>query len=457
MGTAFRILSYFVLSYPFVFRTMGNIVAIVGRPNVGKSTLFNRLAGGRKAIVDEIAGVTRDRHYGHSEWNGKEFSVIDTGGYVKGSDDIFEEEIRKQVELAIQEANVILFVVDVTDGITAMDEAVANILRKSKNKKVFLVANKVDNNERISQAAEFYGLGLGEVYCISSINGSGTGELLDATVKVFDAVEKEVLPDIPKFAIVGRPNVGKSSLVNALMGEERNIVTPIAGTTRDSINSHYKAFGHEFLLIDTAGIRKKGKVKEDLEFYSVMRSIRAIEDCDVCILMIDAASGIEAQDLSIFHLAVKNRKGVVILVNKWDLVEKNTQTVKEYEERIREKLAPFKDVPIVFISAHTKQRIMKAIEVAEEVYKNRNLRIPTRKLNDIMIPLIENYPPPSIKGKDIRIKFVTQLPTKNPNIAFYCNLPQYINEPYKRFLENKLRENFNFTGVPVEIILKKKQ
>ncbi len=423
---------------------------------MGKSTLFNRLTGARKAIVDETAGVTRDRHYGHCEWNGQEFSVIDTGGYVHGSDDIFEEEIRKQVELAIDEANVILFIVDVTEGITPLDESVVAMLRVAK-KKIFLVANKVDNNERISLAAEFYGLGLGEVYNISSMNGSGTGDLLDDVVKAFDPVEKIERLDIPKFAIVGRPNVGKSSLVNALLGEERNIVTPVAGTTRDSVNSHYKAYGHEFLLIDTAGIRKKGKVHEDLEFYSVMRSIRAIEDSDVCILLIDAATGIEAQDLNIFHLAVRNRKGIVVLVNKWDLVEgKTTLTTKEYEEKVREKTAPFRDVPIVFISALTKQRIKKAIEVAEKVYHNRNNKIPTRKLNDVMLPLVENYPPPSIKGKDIRIKFVTMLPTKNPNIAFYCNLPQYINESYRRFLENKIRDNFDFEGVPIEIILKKK-
>lgn len=422
---------------------------------MGKSTLFNRLTGARKAIVDETAGVTRDRHYGHSEWNGQEFSVIDTGGYVHGSDDVFEGEIRKQVELAIDEANVILFVVDVTEGITPLDESVVEILRLSK-KKIFLVANKVDNHERIALAAEFYGLGLGEVYTISSMNGSGTGDLLDKVVAAFEPLPKEEKLDIPKFAIVGRPNVGKSSLVNALLGEDRNIVTPIAGTTRDSVNSHYKAYGHEFLLIDTAGIRKKGKVHEDLEFYSVMRSIRAIEDCDVCILVIDAQSGVEAQDLNIFQLAVRNRKGIVILVNKWDLVEKETKTVKEYEEKVREKLAPFRDVPIVFISALTKQRIKKAIEVAEKVYNNRNNKIATRKLNDVMLPLVENYPPPSIKGKDIRIKFVTMLPTKNPNIAFYCNLPQYINESYKRFLENKIRENFDFEGVPIEIVLKKK-
>ena len=435
---------------------MANIVAIVGRPNVGKSTLFNRLIESRKAIVDEVAGVTRDRHYGKSDWNGKNFSVIDTGGYVHGSDDIFEEEIRKQVELAVNEANIILFVVDVTTGVAGLDEDVAALLRKSR-KKVFLVANKVDNHERIALSAEFYSLGLGEVYCISSINGSGTGELLDAVVKSFDntLADQEELA-IPKFAIIGRPNVGKSSLVNALLGEERNIVTPIAGTTRDSVNSHYKAYGHEFLLIDTAGIRKKGKVEEDLEFYSVMRSIRAIEDCDVCLLLLDATQGIEAQDLNIFHLAERNRKGVVILVNKWDLIEKETKTTKEYEERILKKTAPFSDVPVVFISALTKQRVLKAIEMAEEVYKNKTTKISTRKLNDVMIPIIDNYPPPGIKGKEIRIKFVTQLPTKNPNIAFYCNLPQYVNEPYKRFLENKLRENFNFTGVPVEIILKKK-
>ncbi|MFL5765619.1 MAG: ribosome biogenesis GTPase Der [Bacteroidia bacterium] len=434
---------------------MANIVAIVGRPNVGKSTLFNRLTDSRKAIVDAEAGVTRDRHYGKSDWNGIEFSVIDTGGYVKGSDDVFEAEIRKQVQLAIDEANAILFVVDVSEGITDDDKVVANILRKGK-KKVFVVSNKVDNAVRQGLSGEFYALGLGEVYSVSAISGSGTGDLLDEVVKEFDkdAVEEEL--DIPKFAIVGRPNVGKSSMVNALMGKERNIVTPIAGTTRDSVNTRYTAFGHDFLLIDTAGIRKKSKVEEDLEFYSVMRSIRAIEDCDVVILLLDATLGLESQDLNIFHLAERNRKGIVVVVNKWDLVEKNTNSTKEYEEKIREKTAPFRDVPIIFTSALTKQRILKAIETAEVVYANRIKTIKTRQLNDVMLPIIENSPPPAIKGKYVKVKFINQLPTHAPTFAFYCNLPQYVAENYIRFLENRLRENFDFTGVPIQIFMRKK-
>lgn len=434
---------------------MANIVAIVGRPNVGKSTLFNRLTESRKAIVDQVAGVTRDRHYGKSEWNGVEFSVIDTGGYVHGSDDIFEGEIRKQVQLAIDEANVILFVVDVTDGITDDDKIVANLLRKSK-KNIFLVSNKVDNSERQTLSGEFYGLGLGEVYNISAISGSGTGDLLDEIVKVLDKEEQVEELNIPKFAIVGRPNVGKSSTVNALIGKEQNIVTNIAGTTRDSINTHYKSFGHDFILIDTAGIRKKSKVEEDLEFYSVMRSIRSIEDCDVCLLLIDATQGMEAQDLNIFHLAEKNRKGIVILVNKWDLIEKNTNSTKEYEEKIRERIAPFRDVPIIFTSAITKQRILKAIETAEKVYHNRIKTIKTRELNDVMLPIIENSPPPATKGKYVKIKFINQLPTHAPTFAFYCNLPQYVTDSYIRFLENRLRENFDFEGVPIQIFMRKK-
>lgn len=435
---------------------MGNIVAIVGRPNVGKSTFFNRLVGGRKAIVDEVAGVTRDRHYGKSEWNGVEYSVIDTGGYIKGSEDIFEEEIRKQVKLAIDESNVILFLVDVTVGITDLDDEVAHLLRRS-GKKVFLVANKVDNGERIALAGEFYKFGLGEVYCISGMNGSGSGELLDDMVKAFDNTAEELETDLPKFAIVGRPNVGKSSILNALLGTERTIVTPIAGTTRDTIHTRYNVYGHDFMLVDTAGIRKKTKVHEDIEFYSVMRAIRAIEECDVVLLVIDAATKFESQDMNIFDLAKTNRKGVVIVVNKWDLVEsKDSNTTKKYEEELRNELKPFKDVPIVFTSALTKQRIMKAIETAEMVYKNKLQKIPARKLNDVMIPIIEHTPPPSIKGKYVKIKFIRQLPTKNPNFAFYCNLPQYVEESYRRFLENKLRENFDFTGVPIEIILKKK-
>ena len=434
---------------------MANIVAIVGRPNVGKSTIFNRLTDSRKAIVDSESGVTRDRHYGKSEWNGIEFSVIDTGGYVKGSEDVFEGEIRKQVQLAIEEANVILFILDVADGITDDDKVVANILRKGK-KKVFVVANKVDNNVRQGLAGEFYALGLGEVHNISAISGSGTGDLLDEVVKVFDkdAVEEEL--DIPKFAIVGRPNVGKSSMINALLGKEQNIVTSIAGTTRDSINTRYTAFGHDFLLIDTAGIRKKSKVEEDLEFYSVMRSIRAIEDCDVCLLLIDATLGLEAQDINIFRVVENNRKGIVIVVNKWDLVEKTTNSTKEYEEKIREKLAPFKDIPIVFTSALTKQRVLKAIEIAEKVNINRTKSIKTRELNDVMLPIIEHSPPAAIKGKYVKVKFINQLPTHAPTFAFYCNLPQYVTESYIRFLENRLRENFDFSGVPIQIFMRKK-
>ncbi len=435
---------------------MNNIVAIVGRPNVGKSTLFNRLTETRKAIVDEVAGVTRDRHYGKSVWNGVDFSVIDTGGYVKGSDDIFEAEIRKQVKLAIDEAQVILFLVDVVDGITPMDDEVAKLLRKA-NKKVLLVVNKVDNIERASMTGEFYALGLGDLYIIASTSGAGTGELLDELVKHLSKDEKIEENKLPRFAIVGRPNAGKSSLVNALLGKERNIVTEIAGTTRDTINTHYTSFGHDFILIDTAGIRKKAKVKEDIEFYSVMRSIRAIEDSDVCVLMVDAAHGVEAQDLSIFHLIQTNHKGVVIAVNKWDLVEnKDTMTTKKFEEEIRSKLAPFKDVPIVFISALEKQRLLKVVEVAEQVHESRSRRIPTSKLNEEFLPLIENYPPPAVKGKYVKIKYVTQLKTSFPCFAFFCNLPQYVDESYKRFLENKLRERFDFTGVPVQVFMRKK-
>lgn len=434
---------------------MANIVAIVGRPNVGKSTLFNRLTESRKAIVDAESGVTRDRHYGKSEWNGLEFSVIDTGGYVKGSEDVFEGEIRKQVKLAIDEANVILFIVDVSEGITDDDKVVADILRKGK-KKVFVVSNKVDNFVRQGMSGEFYALGLGEPFNVSAISGSGTGELLDEVVKVLDADFKEEELNIPKFAIVGRPNVGKSSFINALLGKERNIVTSIAGTTRDSINTRYTAFGHDFLLIDTAGIRKKSKVEEDLEFYSVMRSIRAIEDCDVILLLIDATLGLEAQDINIFRLAETNRKGIVIVVNKWDLVEKNTNSTKEYEEKIREKLAPFRDVPIIFTSALTKQRVLKAIEVAEEVSANRVQTIKTRHLNDVMLPIVENQPPAAIKGKHVKIKFINQLPTHAPTFAFYCNLPQYVTEAYIRFLENRMREQFNLSGVPIQIFMRKK-
>lgn len=434
---------------------MSNIVAIVGRPNVGKSTLFNRLTETRHAIVDETSGVTRDRHYGKSDWNGKEFSVIDTGGYIVGSDDIFEEEIRKQVMLAIDEADVILFLVDVVDGITGMDQDVADMLRKSK-KKIYLVANKVDNNDRIAQASVFYSLGLGNVYTLSSINGSGTGEILDDVVANFTDESVIDVDDFPKFAVVGKPNVGKSSMINALIGENRNIVTPIAGTTRDSIFTRYNSFGMDFYLVDTAGIRKKAKVSEDLEFYSVMRSIRSIESCDVCIIMIDATSGMEAQDLNIFSLAQRNHKGIVILVNKWDLFEKETNTMRDYEENIKKRIAPFTDVPIIFTSVLTKQRIFKAMEAALDVYKNKTTKIPTSVLNDEMLPLIEAYPPPQIKGKMVKIKYITQLPTYNPCFAFFCNLPQYINEPYKRFLENQMRKKFNFTGVPIQLFFRNK-
>jgi GTP-binding protein len=434
---------------------MANIVAIVGRPNVGKSTIFNRFTESRKAIVDAESGVTRDRHYGKSEWNGLEFSVIDTGGYVKGSDDIFEGEIRKQVKLAIEEANVILFVLDVSEGITEDDKVVADILRRGK-KKVFVVSNKVDNFVRQGLSGEFYALGLGEPFNISAISGSGTGELLDEVVKVLDADIKEEELNIPKFAVAGRPNVGKSSFINALLGKERNIVTSIAGTTRDSINTRYTAFGHDFLLIDTAGIRKKSKVEEDLEFYSVMRSIRAIEDCDVVLLLIDATLGLETQDINIFRLAENNRKGIVIVVNKWDLVQKTTNSTKEYEEKIREKLAPFRDVPIVFASSLTKQRILKAIETAEKVNENRTKTIKTRHLNDVLLPIIENQPPAAIKGKNKKIKFINQLPTHAPTFAFYCNLPQYVTEAYMRFLENRIREQFDFSGVPIQLFMRKK-
>lgn len=423
---------------------------------MGKSTLFNRLTESRKAIVDPTSGVTRDRHYGKSDWAGKEFTIIDTGGYITGSDDVFEEEIRKQVKLAVEEANLIIFLTDVTEGITDIDQEIAHILRSS-GKKVFLVVNKVDNFERLQDASEFYAFGFGDYFAISSVTGSGTGELLDEVVKNLPnepIIEDEI--QLPKISVIGRPNVGKSSFVNALLNETRNIVTDIAGTTRDSINTHYKAYGHDLILIDTAGIRKKSKVHEDLEFYSVMRSIRAIEDADVCFLMIDANIGIDSQDLNLFHVIQNNRKGVVILVNKWDLVEKQTNSTRDYEVMIREKIAPFKDVPILFISALTKQRILKAIETAMEVYKNRTQRIPTRKFNDIMLPIVEGYPPPAIKGKYIKIKFATQLPTLAPSFAFFCNLPQYINEPYKRFLENKLREEFNFSGVPIQIFFRKK-
>lgn len=436
---------------------MSNILAIVGRPNVGKSTLFNRLTETRSAIVDEISGVTRDRHYGLSTWNGKDFSVIDTGGYIKNSDDVFEEEIRKQVMLAMDEANAILFVVDVKSGITDLDQAIANILRRVK-KPIFVAVNKVDNNELQYDAQEFYGLGLGkELFTISSINGSGTGDLLDAVVADFtkDALDQE--NEIPHFAVIGRPNVGKSSFINALIGEDRNIVTPVAGTTRDSIDTHYTKFGHNFKIIDTAGLRKKGKVHENLEFYSVMRSVRAIERCDVCLVLLDATKGIESQDLNIFHLALRNRKGVVVLVNKWDLVEKaDAKYTKEFEKHLKSRLEPFTDVPIIFTSAVTKQRVLKVLDLAMEVYRNRVQKLATSKLNELLLEDIEKYPPPAIKGKYIRIKYVTQLRTLAPTFAFFCNLPQYVKDPYKRYLENRIREHFNFSGVPIQIFFRKK-
>ncbi len=435
---------------------MSNIVAIVGRPNVGKSTFFNRLIQRREAIVDAVSGVTRDRHYGKSDWNGKEFSLIDTGGYVVGSDDIFEAEIDKQVELAIDEADAIIFMVDVESGVTGMDEDVADLLRKSK-KPVFLTVNKVDNNKRAEDAVEFYSLGLGDYYTIASINGSGTGDLLDALVAALpEKEEEEAEEELPRFAVVGRPNAGKSSFINALIGEDRYIVTDIAGTTRDSIDTKYNRFGFEFNLVDTAGIRRKSKVKEDLEFYSVMRSVRAIEHSDVCLLVLDATRGFDGQVQNIFWLAERNRKGIVVLVNKWDLVEKETKTAKEFETYIRKQMEPFTDVPIVFISVLNKQRIFKAIETAVEVYNNRSKRIKTSVLNDTLLPIIENYPPPAYKGKFVKIKYIMQLPTPQPQFAFFCNLPQYVKDPYKRYLENKLREKFDFHGVPVSVYMRKK-
>ncbi len=433
-----------------------SIVAIVGRPNVGKSTLFNRLVGMRKAIVNDSAGTTRDRHYGTTDWNGREFSVIDTGGYAVGDEDLFEAEIRKQVVLAIEEADVILFLVEVSTGITDLDAIVADLLRRS-SKKVILVVNKVDNNELIYNSHEFYALGLGEPYCISSINGSGTGEVMDAVVAALPEDSKSELPDdLPKFAVIGRPNVGKSSLTNALLGTERNIVTPIAGTTRDSILSRYNKFGMDFYLIDTAGLRKKTKVTEDLEFYSVLRSVRAIETSDVCILMIDATTGIESQDLNIFNLVVRNKKGCVIVINKWDLVDKTEKTMKEMTENIRRRIAPFSDVPIIFTSVLNKQRIMDVLQTAMRVYYSRARRIPTSELNEYLLPIIEETPPPSTKGKYIRIKYVTQLSSPTPVFAFFVNLPQYIKEGYRRYLENKIRERWDFQGVPIQIFFRQK-
>jgi len=433
---------------------MSNIIAIVGRPNVGKSTFFNRLVEKRKAIVDDFSGVTRDRHYGTGEWIGKHFSVVDTGGYVHGSDDVYESAIREQVLIAIDEATVILFMVDVTTGVTDLDDEIANLLRRSK-KPVFVVVNKVDNTGLHIEANAFYSMGLGELYPISSMTGSGTGELLDEVVKHFEDLPEEE-NTLAKYAIVGRPNVGKSSLTNALLGETRNIVTSNAGTTRDSIAIHYNQFGHEFLLIDTAGLRKKGKVTEDIEFYSVMRTIKTLEEADVILLMLDATEGIESQDINIFRLAEKNRKGIVIIVNKWDLIEKTHKSSKEFEDRIREKIAPFTDVPIIFTSVTEKQRIMKVVEAAGKVYENKTKKVSTSKLNDTMLPIIQNFPPPATKGKYIKIKYATQINGRSPMFAFFCNLPQYVKEPYKRFIENKLRENFDFEGVPVEVYFRQK-
>ena len=434
---------------------MGNIVAIVGRPNVGKSTLFNRLTGQRKAIVDSIAGVTRDRLYGKAEWAGRQFSVIDTGGYIIGSDDVFEGEIRKQVQIAVDEANLILFLVDAEDGITGMDEEVANLLRRSE-KKVMLVANKVDNAMRQTQSAEFYSLGLGEVHNISAMNGGGTGDFLDEMIAALPEEPEEEELDIPKIAVIGRPNAGKSSFINAITGIERNIVTDVAGTTRDSINTRYNLFGKDFLLVDTAGLRKKSKVHENLEFYSVLRSVRAIEDADVCLLIVDAERGFEGQDLAVFSLAERNKKGIVVLVNKWDLVEKDTHTAKRFEDNIREKIAPFSNIPIIFMSVLNKQRIYKAVEEAVNVFERRQQKISTSKLNDLMLPIIQATPPPATKGKLIKIKFCTQLPTRVPSFAFFANLPQYIKDPYKRFLENQLRQHYDFNGVPIQIFMRKK-
>jgi len=434
---------------------MSNIVAIVGRPNVGKSTIFNRFTESRHAITDEVSGVTRDRHYGKAEWNGREFSVIDTGGYVQGSVDIFETEIRKQVELAIDEANVILFLVDAKAGITDLDQAVVKLLRKS-DKNVVLAVNKVDNSTLLEDAVEFYNLGIGEYIPVSSISGSGTGELLDELLKHFEDDVENDDNDIPKFAVIGRPNVGKSSIINALIGKEQNIVTDIAGTTRDSLNTRYNQFGFDFTLVDTAGLRKKKNVNENLEFYSVMRSVRAIEHSDICLLVIDAERGFEAQDQRIFHIADRNKKGIVILVNKWDLLDKSTETAKKFKEQIRKKIAPFTDVPIVFVSALERQRLLKGLETSIQVHNNRVQKISTSRLNEVMLPLIVHVPPPAIKGKYIRIKYCTQLPINTPTFVFFANLPQYIKEPYKRYIENQLRDNFDFSGVPIQIYFRKK-
>lgn len=435
---------------------MAFTVAIVGRPNVGKSTLFNRLLEQRKAIVEDTPGVTRDRQYGVADWNGKNFYVIDTGGFVPDSEDHFEQEIAKQVEVAVEEASVILFIVDVATGITALDDSMADILRRA-TKPVFLVVNKVDNNERLLEASEFYSLGFDKIFFISSISGSGTGEVLDEiTALIKEDFELEEEKGIPKFAIIGQPNVGKSSLLNALIGEERTIVSDIAGTTRDTIHTRYKLFQKDFILIDTAGIRRKAKVHEDLEFYSVIRAIKAMDEADVCLILLDAEKGIAAQDLSIFSLAAKKGKGVVVLVNKWDLLEKSTNTAKEYEKNLKQRLAPFSDVPILFISAKEKTRIFKAIEVGLQVYENRQRKVPTSQLNEVILKAIESYHPPVVRGHPIKVKYVTQLPTAVPSFAFFCNFPDDVKTPYKNYLENKLREHFDFTGVPVRIFFRKK-
>lgn len=434
---------------------MSNILAIVGRPNVGKSTLFNRLTGMRQAIVDPTSGVTRDRHYGRSDWNGVEFSIIDTGGYVIGSDDIFESEIRRQVELALEEADIILFMVDAHEGLMGMDQDISELLRRSE-KKTFVAANKADSSEHYHEASEFYSLGIDQIFPISAMNGSGTGELLDAIVKEFKSPVIEDIPDIPKIAVIGRPNVGKSSLVNALLGKEQNIVTPIPGTTRDSVYTRYKGYGFDYFLVDTAGVRKKSRVSENIEFYSVMRSIRTIENSDVCLLMVDAEQGFESQDTNIFSLAQKNHKGIIIVVNKWDLIVKSSNTHKEFEALIRQKISPFSDVPIVFTSVLNKQRIHKTIELAHKVYENRRQKITTSKLNELLLPVIHNTPPPVTKGKVVKIKYITQLKTPFPAFVFFCNLPQYVKEPYKRFVENQLRKMFDFSGVPIELYFRDK-
>ena len=435
-----------------------SLVAIVGRPNVGKSTLFNRLVGMRKAIVDDISGVTRDRHYGKCEWCGREFSVVDTGGYTTNSEDVFENAIRRQVEIAIEESDVVLFMVEAATGITDYDSEIADVLRRSK-KPVVLCVNKVDSGEKIFDTYQFYSLGLGEIWSISAANGSGTGDLLDEIVRVLpedSGTEPQDRPDLPHIAIVGKPNVGKSSLTNALLGEERNIVTPVAGTTRDSISTYYNKYGHEFMLVDTAGMRRKNRVHEDLEFYSVMRSIRAIEKADICVLMIDATSGMEAQDMNIFNMIQKNRKGCVLVVNKWDLFIKDNNTLRDYERNLRARLAPFNDIPIIFTSVVKMQRIMDVLNAIATVTENYNRKITTAKLNEALLPVIEETPPPAWKGKYVKIKYITQLPTRFPAFAFFCNLPQYVRDPYKRFLENQLREHFALSGCPVQIYIRQK-